>query len=585
MDAAVGEAKRAPAKVETRERARELVALGALLVAFLAVAGLHNVLHPIWEAPEEPHHYAFIRYVAEHGAIPQPEEHVTGRTGGENETHQTPLYYLIQAALVGWVDDGTDVAWHRNPYATWPDHPARHAVAIHRQEEAFPYRGYVLGVHLARLVSSLMAAATVVATYAIGRRATRRHGLALGAAGVVAFTPGFAFLSGAVSNDNGVVLASSLVLLHCLALLEGRGVTWRDGVLGGILLAFATLMKLSGLQLASVVALAWAVQFWQTGRHALRSFLGACAAMAVVFLALVAWWPLAIWDRLHIVLYSSAIAGPSAARGFSLERLWATLGDLFRTYWGAFGWTNDVLLPDWLYAALLAVMALAAAGLLRYALSASARRQAGFSQAGLALLAFHAALSGVVVVVRTERMPLAGVDDGRFLYPAISAFAVLLVAGLARLARRGEMLVAGLVATLALASLSVPLTKSREVFPPPVQAWGIFDEARVERRLDLSWQNDFTLLGLSGTPSELRLGEALEMTAYWRSDANRQTDMRPVFRAVDPSGEAVVADHTLPQEDDFPPRFWQRGEVVLDRRRLTLPSASVPGPTGCRCSS
>jgi hypothetical protein len=278
------------------------------------------------------------------------------------------------------------------------------------------------------------------------------------------------------------------------------------------------------------------------------------------------------------VLSSSAIAGPSAARGFSPERLWATLGDLFRTYWGAFGWTNDVLLPDWVYGALLAVMALAAAGLLRYALGGPARRRAGFSRAGLTLLGFHVAVSVVVVVVRTERMPLAGVDDGRFLYPAISAFAVLLVVGLAQLARRGEMVVAGLVAALALISLSVPLTKSREVFPPAVQAWGIFDEARVERRLDLSWQNDVALLGLSGTASELRPGEGLDVAAYWRSDADRKADMRPVFRVVDPSGEAVVADHTLPQADAFPPRFWQRGEVVLDARRLALPSAAVPGP-------
>ena len=46
---------------------------------------------------------------------------------------------------MGWVDDGTSADWHRNPYATWPDHPARLAVAIHRQEEAFPYQGLRTG--------------------------------------------------------------------------------------------------------------------------------------------------------------------------------------------------------------------------------------------------------------------------------------------------------------------------------------------------------------------------------------------------------------------------------------------------------
>ncbi len=557
------------------------IGLAALVGLFLVITGFFNVLQPIWEAPEEPHHYAYIRYLAEHRALPAPQPHVTGRAGGENETHQTPLYYALQALLIGWVDDGTTNVWHRNPYVTWPEHPARYAVAIHRQEEAFPYRGYVLGVHLARLVSSLMGAGTVIATYLLARLLLGSTGLGLAAAALVAFTPGFAFLSATVNNDNGAILASSLVLLHCVTLLKRQVLTWRDGALSGTLLALAVLMKLSVLPLVVLVGVVWAFLLWR-GRAARQGTAKAVAPLPVTFALLTIWWPIAIRDGLGIVLYSSAMSSSSGDSllppgGFSATRIGETLTHIFRTYWGAFGWTNELLLPDWLYVVLAIVCAGGLAGLAVLALGRIGRRGSRFAPLGLGLLVLYAVGSTLVLVVRNEYMPLAGVGDGRFLYPAIGAFSILVVAGLASLLRRFVPLILAFLALLAITSLSIPLTKSQEVFPPPVAAWALFDDSQVQQKLDLSYANGLTFLGLSNLTKEVQQGEQVDFDAYWRVDADEQTDLTTAFRLFDPNGEVYVSSHLVPQQHAFPPSFWQQGEVVLDRRQLAVPPQAVPG--------
>ncbi|MHB1006970.1 MAG: glycosyltransferase family 39 protein [Chloroflexota bacterium] len=112
-----------------------------------------------------------------------------------------------------------------------------------------------------RRASTGKAAGTLLATYVLARGVTRRHDVALAAAGIASFTPGFAFISATVNNDNGVALLSSLLLLHCVGLAYRGAPTWRDGGVGGVLLGAAALTKLSGLQLAGVLAL-WPDRHW-----------------------------------------------------------------------------------------------------------------------------------------------------------------------------------------------------------------------------------------------------------------------------------------------------------------------------------
>lgn len=557
---------------------RQHAGLAMVLVVFFVATGLFNVLHPLWEAPDEAQHYEYIRYLAEYRALPDP---VQFSEAGASELHQVPLYYVLQALLVGWVDDEAESIWHNNPYVTWPDHPARNAIALHRLEEDAPWRGYVLGAHLARLVSSLLGAGTVVVTYLIALRLLRRRALATAAAAFVAFTPGFAFSSATVNNDNGIVLLSSLVILYSLGVAERDAPRWRDGLVGGLLLAAAALTKLSGLTLVAVVGFAWFLGLRRWGRPRLRARLAAFTPLPLAFAVLAGWWPLVKWEHLDLIMRNSGLGGDGSLLAPRLDRIPThlgpdVLGRFFSTYWGAFGWVDELALPPWQNWALGLLCAASLAGLAAFVARRGWRAGGANRGRGFLLLAFVVALSLYVFVARWLNLPLAGVERGRFLYPAIAAIAVLLVTGLAELLR-ARWLLGATTAGLACLMLSVPFTISLTAFPEPVPAWGILDEALVQTRLDARYAGGLTALGATAEDWELRPGQNVTFTFYWRTEVDREENFWAAFRLVGPDGTVVASDHAIPQYEAFAPRLWQAGEVVPDQRVLALPADAVPG--------
>ncbi|MHB1133427.1 MAG: phospholipid carrier-dependent glycosyltransferase, partial [Chloroflexota bacterium] len=554
------------------------IGLALLLAAFLLATGLINVLHPLWEAPDEQGHYEYIRYLAEHRALPDPDP---PSPKGPSELHQVPLYYAVQALLFGWVDDEAENIWHFNPYLTWPEHPGRNAFVLHRQEEAFPYQGYVLGAHLARFVSSLMGAGTLIVTYLIGLCALRRRGLALAAAAVVAFTPGFAFSSATINNDNGIILASSLVMLHCLELLRRDEPRWRDGLVGGLLLGIAVLTKLSGLTLVAVVGFAWLLNLHRWGPVRLRAGAVALVPLPLAFLSLSGWWALASWQQLGVIAGKSGMGAGNSSLLPPLERVTTHLGPdvlakFFRTYWGAFGLTDELVLPAWQNWALAALTAAALAGLIAFAGQRRWREKLPSGGQGLLLLAFSTGLALYVFVSRWLNLPLAGVERGRFLYPAIASISVLFVLGLTQLPR-WRWLLGATVAGLACFTVAVPFTISLRSFPPPVPAWGIFPQTLVEKRLDVSYANGVGALGATAERWQLATGEPLIFTFYWQTERDLGEDFWAVFRLVDPTDQAVASSHAVPSLQEFAPKLWWAGEVVSDPREITLPPDARPG--------
>ncbi|MGB9578246.1 MAG: hypothetical protein ACPL3S_03140, partial [Halothiobacillaceae bacterium] len=44
--------------------------LGIILALYLALGSLYAVFTPSWQAPDEPAHYNYVRYLAEYGRLP-----------------------------------------------------------------------------------------------------------------------------------------------------------------------------------------------------------------------------------------------------------------------------------------------------------------------------------------------------------------------------------------------------------------------------------------------------------------------------------------------------------------------------------
>ncbi|MEA3341903.1 MAG: glycosyltransferase family 39 protein, partial [Chloroflexota bacterium] len=242
------------------------IALGCLLVLFGVLGLSYSLVTPVFEAPDEVWHYAYVRYLAEERALPA----LTGdASGAHQEVAQPPLYYAIAALVSGLApdDDLPDLMWHNPGFG----YQAGGAVndnknmlihtghTGHTGRERFPWRGAVLAIRLARFVSLGFGLLTVFATWGLGREAfPQRPALALGVAAVVAFHPQFLFISGVASNDSAAA-ALSTAALWAIARILNRGSTIRRSVVIGLLLGLAALTKTSTLLLIPLATIALAL--------------------------------------------------------------------------------------------------------------------------------------------------------------------------------------------------------------------------------------------------------------------------------------------------------------------------------------
>ena len=77
---------------------------------FLLILGIHlllavvySIVVPPWEAHDEWAHYRYAAYIAEHLALPDPDQRLTTEFEFD-EASQPPLYYLLAAVPMLAVD-------------------------------------------------------------------------------------------------------------------------------------------------------------------------------------------------------------------------------------------------------------------------------------------------------------------------------------------------------------------------------------------------------------------------------------------------------------------------------------------------
>src|SRR5207249_4277532 len=151
-------------------RARVRSPFFILLAAFLVLGVYYSLTTPIFEAPDEPQHFFFVREIVERHGLPVQSDSAPGLWSQEGS--QPPLYYLLGALATFWIDtDDWRLFGERNPYAVQGDPLAlgNRNVFIHRGREAFPWQGTALAVHLLRWLSLCIGALSLVFTFQAAR--------------------------------------------------------------------------------------------------------------------------------------------------------------------------------------------------------------------------------------------------------------------------------------------------------------------------------------------------------------------------------------------------------------------------------
>jgi hypothetical protein len=365
-----------------------LLALAVLLVVYAALAVAYRKTVPLFEAPDEPSHLHYAAFVKLEHRLPRFEQ--TPEVPGEGM--QPPLAYVLAAPflrmpageLAALLPELTGVSLSVYGLDTSAILDTRVRAAAKPREGRFflPLDPALLPLANARWPSLLFGLLTVTFTFLAVLRAGGDSGMALLAAGLIALSPQFLFLSGYFSNDPAATAIGAAAFWLVAAAFDERSAgPRRVHYLGaGLLVSLGILTKNSTLPGLGVAALAI---FFVDGRPIARRAMD--AALAATLLALLA-GPYMVWNTAYRgdplggdALWLSASGLPRPDR---LGGAWAYLTSIywdwtFESYWARFGWMT-VRVPKAVY---LAFFALAWTGLLGFVLAdlpRCARRLRGY---------------------------------------------------------------------------------------------------------------------------------------------------------------------------------------------------------------
>jgi len=561
-----------PSEVEKLSTADRRVLLG-LAGLFAALATLYSVITPVFEASDEISHFPVVEHIARTGSLPVQQPGT--ETLWEQEGSQPPLYYLLAAALVAPLDTGDleAIRW-RNPHAKLgvPLQPDNKNMIIHTEAEAWPWRGTVLAIHLVRLFSVALSTASVALIYLLAREIwPTQQAVPILACFLVVLNPMFLFISGSVNNDNLTVLLASWSMLLALRIVR-HGITSRRAATLAVVAALATITKVSGLTLLPVIGLALLY-------HALvhRDWKGAIytgLALIAAWMALASWWyirNLVVYGELFGINTHVAIAGTREIGLWELRKEWFSF---WASYWGLFGAVN-ILMPDWVYAALGLLVATGAVGVSIWVVR-QVRNRAWSELVIPGLLLVQIAIT-FIALVRWTMITYA--SQGRLMFPAIGGISTLLAVGILWMFReRWQRIVTAAVGVLMGAmSITAPFTLIAPTYaiPEPVAA---VPEDAIPVKL---FYDDLEIVAIRPEGVITQEGGWLPITLYVRANAPMGRDISLYMQVLGRDEEEIGKIDTYPGGGALPTSRMQPGAIYGTRYLIEL-APRFAAPTGVR---
>jgi 4-amino-4-deoxy-L-arabinose transferase-like glycosyltransferase len=462
----------------------ETLGLALIVLAYLLIAGQYAWLNPPWQAPDEPAHYNYVRYVAEHGSLPVLEpgdydhdylEEIKARGFPPDmpidpiryQAWQPPLYYLM-------------------------------AVPVYRLTSGWPQPQRLVAL---RLLSVAFGAILLLVTDRVVRTLTPgRIWLALGATALVASVPMHVAMTAAANNDTLAGVWVGLVLWQLLARLAAPEQELKPWLALGVTLGLGGLTKISTLATLPLVlgVLIYVALSRPLAAERGRFLFHRLVALGVPALLLMLPWLArnagiyGLGDPLAFARHDLVVQGQLRTADWVTDiglrqAAGAFLTTTFHSFWGQFGWMG-VPIDLRLYRGLAFVTGLALLGLLLRlpALPRAWRGSAPHERAGWLVLAASTAITGASLVWYN----LSFVQhQGRYLFPALIPIAAFLAVGWREITRQSRQ---GLAAALAL--LAVLLVAARGLHQgQPLDKWlmagilGLGGAFAVSSRLPQPW--------------------------------------------------------------------------------------------------
>lgn len=558
--------------------------LAILLIIFVALAFFYSSIIPIFEGPDEDDHFRYAKYIADQRAFPvqlfEPGGGVAGHQGW-----QPPLYYALAALMIAPLDtsDYEQQLW-RNPAATFVGDPAccGRNIYYHPDSQNFPWTRTTLAVHLARLLSIFFGAVTVWTTYQIARiifdqNAPAPNWSALATASIVAFNPSFLFASALVSNDTMLAAFCALVVRLWVKLIANQfAIAIKSATMLGVLIGLALLVKTTALGLIPFSILVFLIAVWR--QRDWRSAIINSVTMIVVIALVSGWWfirnTLLYGDPLAYRLMISSAIFPRAGPLTLPELVQISMPWLWQTFWGGPtpGDFSSVLLI------LLAVFALIAfCGVIVFGIQNSEFRIRNSILTLGAWLAFI--LVAQIQFIRTT----TGADQGRYLFPAISAIALFYVSGLNEIVSRFKFLAPRfgstahwLIGSFFALALFVPFAYTLPAYARPALL-SASDVQKISHPVNIMFADQFELLGYDLEQRTVKPGETLHIALYWRAQAPMSESYRVFVHLVGTENQIAGGMDVIPARGAFPTVYWKPGDTLRDIVQIPIAANATPG--------
>ncbi len=529
-----------------------------LPLIFLLIGLVYLYAAPNFEASDSVQHVGVVKWIADKGTLPvQSAEHA--QLFGQ-EASQPPLYYLLMAAVWNAFDTSDfEARFLPSPFTAIgvPERFGNRNLLIYEQPYPPDLQGSSLALYLIRLLSLGMGALTVGAVYQSAHTVMPgRLGVALLAASLTAFNPQFIFISASVSNDSLVNMLAALITWQMLLMLRD-GFQTRRSLLLALLIALASLTKLSGLTVGAVVGLAAIWLLWRTRDY--RGFLTLSAAVLAFWLLIAGWWYLR-----NIQLYGELFGASTMLDNFGRRSItpWRLFSEEFQglrvSYWGVFGAFN-ILTHEIFYRAMDALTLIGAAGL---AVSLAKKRHSREVLTTLGFLVMMLALGAAMLIWWSTQ---TWASTGRLLFPYITSASLLMALGLVTL-RIPPLLVA---LPMFVFSLLAPLLYIIPNYdhPPSVEQ---LPQSAISA--DVQWE-DIRLTAYEIPPPQIwSAGAEIPVTFYWRAEAQSPLAYALVLSLLDAQGEPIAGFETWPGWGTMPHPWMELDTDYQDDYIMQIPA-------------
>lgn len=540
-----------------------------LLVSYVLLAVFYAFSNPLFEAPDESLHYAFVDHLASGGDLPDQRQPGLWLQEGS----QPPLFYLLMGAWVApfqYTSADLHEALTPNVHAHLGDtlflHRRNRNRVIHDGPTP-PYNGLTAAVYAARLLNIMFGVAALWCVHRAARVFLPEH-VALSAVALGAFNPQFLFISGAVNNDILTAALGSAILWQTLVILRDGFSLGRSLALG-VLVALVSLTKISGLLFGSVVGLAACWVVYQ--RRDWRGFMTLALCGVVGWTGIAGWWyirNLTLYGEITGTGQMVAVIGSRPAP--PLPELLGELTSLPNSFWGVFGWFN-ILAPPLYYFIIDVLTVASVVGVVVYL----CRRTTAPRDRGMLVLLIGVAVGGLLALVawtvRTHG------TQGRLLFPYIAAWNILWVVGLNTLRIPLRPLMVGLAGC----ALTFPLALIVPAYDAPTPILEIPDSTE---RAYLRWGNAVEMVGYQVSETNARWGDFVEVTLYWRPRRQTEHPLSLYVHLVGPDGIVGQTD-TYPGGGMRTTTQWQPGVIYPDRHRVRIDQPIPPGTHPLRLES